>query len=280
MIIKDFALKTKDNDQLNISAYGCENLNNGCLIFVHGFKGFKDWGFGPYLARYFAEKGLFVLTFNFSHNGIGSDPEKFTEIDKFAENTFSREISELSEIIDAYENGFFGKVNKPQIALLGHSRGGAIALLTAYQKREVKAVALWASISKLDRYSLRQKEQWKKDGFFEVVNQRTAQVMRLNVALLEDIEKNKDDLLNIERAVKKLNRPLLIAHGEQDLAVPVAEADQIFHWSDKSKTELFKIQATGHTFDIKHPFEGSNDKFEKLLNKTYEFLENNLIKSR
>lgn len=276
MIIKDFKLPASDGEILNITAYGIENQNNPCLIFVHGFKGFKDWGFGPYLARYFAERSFFVLTFNFSHNGIGDNPLEFTETAKFAKNTYSREISELLQIIDAYRNHYFGNHETKDIALIGHSRGGAIALLTASLVKEVKAVVLWASISRLDRYSARQKKQWHQKGYMEVKNQRTGAIMRLNLTLLDDIELNGSSLLNIEKAMKNLHRPLLIAHGEQDLAVPVAEAEELYSWSDKSMTEFFKLASTGHTFDIKHPFEGSGDKFERLLEKTNSFLKNNL----
>ena len=278
MIIKEFSLAAGDTDLIRITGYGLENISSkACLIFVHGFKGFKDWGFGPYLARYFADKGLCVLTFNFSHNGIGDNPLEFSEIDKFASNTYSREVAELSAVVEAYKVGFFGAPPvSPKPVLLGHSRGGAIALLTAARKPEVKAVALWASVSKLDRYSKRQKTEWRKRGFMEVRNQRTGQVMRLNASLLEDLEENSGDLLNIKKAVETLDRPLLIAHGDQDLAVQLKEGEELYSWSDKSKTEFFKLYATGHTFDVKHPFEGSNEKFERLLKKTYDFIITNV----
>ncbi len=273
---KDFQITTSKNNLLNVTAFGIENINAPCIIFVHGFKGFKNWGFGPFIGEYFASKGFFVLTFNFSHNGIGQNPIEFTEVEKFAQNTFSLEISELQELIENYKNGFFGKVENPKIGMIGHSRGGAITLLTSYNNENVKSAAVWASVSKLDRYSKRQKEEWRKKGSFEVVNQRTKQVMKLNVSLLEDIEKNSSGNLNIENAVKNFNKPLLIIHGEQDLAVPVKEADELFEWADKEKTEILKIPNTGHTFDIKHPFEGSNEKFDEVLEKTLEFFKQNL----
>jgi pimeloyl-ACP methyl ester carboxylesterase len=103
------------------------------------------------------------------------------------------------------------------------------------------------------------------------LNQRTKQVMRLNLSLLEDIEKNCDTTLNIKRSVADLKRPLLLVHGEQDLAVPIIEGEQLFNWSDKTLTEFQKIPAAGHTFDIKHPFEGSNPKFDKVINLTIDF---------
>ena len=35
-------------------------------------------------------------------------------------------------------------------------------------------------------------------------------MMKLNLDLLKDIEKNKDDKLNIEKSVKNFNKPLLM----------------------------------------------------------------------
>lgn len=278
---KDFLLKTGKNNKIRITAYGGENIDDSpVIIFVHGFKGFKDWGFCPYLAEELANEGFYVITFNFSHNGTGDSLIEFTELDKFAENTFSLEVEELSEVIDAYKTGFFGNRNVNTIGLLGHSRGGAIAILTAAKRFEVKAVSLWASVSTLDRYSESQKKRWKQTGVFEVMNMRTKQVMALNYTLLEDLEKNKNDLLNIEKSVTALKRPLQIIHGEQDLAVPIKEAEQLFSWSDQSKTELIKIPQTGHTFDIVHPFEGTNFKFNNVINFTKSFFRKNLIEEK
>ncbi len=274
---KDFILTTEKQDTLRITAYGVENLRlSSCLIFVHGFKGFKDWGFGQYIGNYFSSKGFFVLSFNFSHNGIGESLTEFDDLERFAENTFSLELSELSQLINAYFNGFFGGTSNTKLGLLGHSRGGGISILTANQKTEVNAVAVWSSVSTFDRYSKRQKEVWRKRGVFEVLNSRTKQVMRLNLSLLDDLEENKKEKLNIEKAVRELKKSLLIVHGEQDLAVPVKEAEHLFSLADKQNSELFLVPSTGHTFDIKHPFEGTNEKFEKILEKTYQFFNQNL----
>jgi pimeloyl-ACP methyl ester carboxylesterase len=275
---KDFTLIASDGEKLSITTYLNEQLFFGkTLVFVHGFKGFKDWGFGPYLGKYFANKGFFVITFNFSHNGIGESKNEFTEVEKFAKNTFSREVRELNELLDASRNGFFEGIDpKGKIGLIGHSKGGALALLTASKRNDIDAIATWASISKLDRYSKRQKEDWRNKGYFEILNTRTNQMMRLDISILEDIKQNENGSLNLENALKNLNRPLLIAHGDQDLAVPISEAELLYQWSDKSKTELFKIFGTGHTFDIVHPFSGTTVKFEKLLEETTKFFIKNL----
>ncbi len=276
-MMKNFTFTASDGEKLHITTHYYENLFSGnSIIFVHGFKGFKDWGFGPYIGDFLAKKGFNSILFNFSHNGIGNNFLEFTELDKFAKNTFSREIRELSEIVDAVRDNFFGIGSSGKIGLLGHSRGGAISLLTSSRRNDIFAIALWSSIANLDRYSKRQKEMWRKNGSFDVMNTRTKQIMKLNVDLLNDIEQNIDGSLNIENSIKKLKVPLLIAHSDQDLVVPISEAEQLYEWADKSLTELYKIYGTGHTFDIVHPFQQSNPKFDRLLNKTTDFFISNL----
>ena len=180
--------------------------------------------------------------------------------------------------IDNYRKGYFGNSTNTQIGLIGHSRGGAVSILTAKQNSTVTAVSVWASIAKIDRYTERQKKEWREKGYLEVVNSRTKQIMRLNVSLLDDIEKNKPASLNIEKAVGSLDCKFQIIHGEQDVTVPVKEAKQLYEWSNKSKSELSIIASTGHTFNITHPFKGMNDKFETVLSKTLKFFNNSLCK--
>jgi uncharacterized protein len=41
------------------------------ILFVHGFKGFKDWGAFPDACEEFARVGFAVVAFNLSLNGVG-----------------------------------------------------------------------------------------------------------------------------------------------------------------------------------------------------------------
>lgn len=274
---EDFSFYTRSGNKIRYSVYfDNEKISKPCLIFVHGFKGFKDWGFWPYTAEFFVRNGFIVVSFNFSHNGVGDSLTEFEELDKFAKNTISLEVDELDEIINSAKTEKLFIQNCSAIGIIGHSRGGAVSILTSAKNQNVNALAVWASVAKLDRYTARQKKEWKEKGFVEVFNSRTKQMMRLNVNLLNDIEQNKNSTLNIETAVKKLNRPFLIVHGEQDLTVPVEEGKLLFEFADKEKTGLKIIPATGHTFDIVHPFESSNAKFDIALNITLEFFQKNL----
>lgn len=270
-MIKDFSLKSSLNNILNVTFYGIEKISyEPCLIFVHGFKGFKDWGFIPFLAKHFADNGYCVITFNFSHNGIGKNQFELTEMDKFSKNTISLEVNELLDLINAYKSGYFGNVFG-KIGIIGHSRGGAVALISSLKSRGVNCYCVWASVSKLDRYTERQKKEWRKKGFIEIINSRTNQILKIDVEVLNDIEQIIKGPDNIEAAVKKLKKPLLIIHGEQDLTVPIAEGLQLYDWSDKKITKFVKIPGAGHTFDIVHPFKHSNLKFNKVLSESLIF---------
>ncbi|MEZ5360423.1 MAG: prolyl oligopeptidase family serine peptidase [Candidatus Zixiibacteriota bacterium] len=259
-----------DNEEIAVTTYTPDAGSIvGTIIYAHGFKGFKDWGFVPHIGEYLSKRGFVTVTFNFSHNGIGPNPLEFTEEDKFSRNTFSREIRELSEIIAACGQGEFGASG--DIGVLGHSRGGGIALLTAVNEPTVKAVVTWSAVSTFNRYSDQMKRAWREKGYFEVANKRTGQIMRLNTTLLDDIEAHGNSTLSIEKAVTGLKKPLLIIHGGEDEAVPFADAERLRNWADDSLTEFLCVEKTGHTFGAVHPFTGSNEKLEATLSKTVEF---------
>lgn len=264
-----------DGEHLAVTTYGEPDSSKPCVIYIHGFKGFKDWGFVPYIGQFLADRGFLAVTFNFSHNGIGENPVEFTELEKFAQNTFSREIRELNELVSACKSGEFGPCGK--VGILGHSRGGGTSLLAGSQNNDIGAVATWSAVSSFNRYSDELKEKWRKKGFFEVVNQRTGQVFHLNSTLLDDIEAHGEDSLSIEKSVKNLNKPLLVVHGLEDEAVPEKEADKIYGWADSQKSEIVKVSKTGHTFGAAHPFVGSNEKLDFVLAASADFFKKYLI---
>jgi len=100
MIYKEFILHSREGEKLRSALrYEPTGVKKPVVIFVHGFKGFKDWGPFPTVCARLAERGFVSIAFNFSHNGIGEDLMNFTELDRFAENTVSRELDELTDVI-------------------------------------------------------------------------------------------------------------------------------------------------------------------------------------
>ena len=270
-------IKNKTGDDLitdfRFPESGTEKLP--LVILCHGFKGFKDWGCFPYMMDRIAEEGNFAVSFNFSYNGTGEndfDQSDFTRLDLFAENTFSRELDDLGSIIDhLFENKDKYNYDKGNITLTGHSRGGGIAILKTAEDKRISKLVVLSSVCNFDRYSDTLKKKWKEVGYFEVINSRTNQMMRLNYTLIEDLIKNKERL-DIQKAISEITVPVMIIHGAQDITVDYSNAEDLYSRSDKEKTKLFLIENTGHTFGAVQPFEGTTKALEEVLTLIEDFL--------
>lgn len=247
------------------------------VIICHGFKGFKDWGFFPFLSEVLCKKGFIVVKFNFSGSGIGEDLQNFTELDKFASNTYSKELEDLEKVIDELEKGnVCGRsAYLDRIGLLGHSRGGGISILKSAFDKRVQALVTWSAISHVERQSfLDVLPQWKRQKYFDIVNMRTNQMMRLNLDIVDDFEKYGETKLNILKSTAKLNVPYLIIHGDKDESVPSIEARELYDHSNQSRSRLEMIAGATHTYGVVHPFQGPTPQFKKAMNLTIEWFNN------
>lgn len=233
----------------------CKAENNGkVVLFLHGFKGFKDWGAWYLVAQKFAEEGYIFVKFNFSHNGIGQDNfQDFTRLDLFAQNNYTKELENVNTVLNWIEkDGFWQQFVVNEIIIIGHSRGGGIALQSAYEDKRINKVITWASICDFDRFGTKENiESWKKQGYKNFYNGRTKQDMKINFQFYEDYENNAERL-NLENTVRQLYKPLLIIHGTQDEAVGFSHAQRLKNWNDKA--ELHLIENANHVFGAKHPY--------------------------
>ena len=214
-------------------------------VIVHGFKGFKDWGFFPWLADYLCRERAAVCRFNMSRSGIGENPDTFERLDLFADDTYSAQIDDLLDVVLWCQ----ARVDLPTF-LVGHSRGGGVALLAAEQVEHLSGVATWNAIARVDRWDEATKKQWRRDGFQDVINARTKQVMRMSTRMLDDYEPHRERL-DILDAVVKLDVPLLVVSGGRDESVPPSESREIAAYA--CDAGLVTIAKAGHTFNAIHP---------------------------
>ena len=240
------------------------------VIAVHGFKGFKDWGFFPYLCESIASWGAIVVSFNFSLNGMGDSDDLVIYPEKFSRNTVHQELEDLELVFHGIETGslFSNKLIfdnwNGEIYLIGHSMGGGVSLLAAAKNKIVKKLVLLASISKFDRYTPHQKELWRQKSFAEVTNSRTGQVLKMDIDYLNDVEQHHE-AYNLEKAISGLRIPVLIVHGTVDLTVLLREAETLANATTTEFLSVEYIPQTGHTFGSVHPFEGTNPALEKAI---------------
>jgi dienelactone hydrolase len=240
----------------------------GSVVICHGFKGFAHWAFFPYLARALAENGLTAITFDFSGSGIGRDRETFTELDAFGGNTFSRELEDIANVVD-YARRM--KFIEGKFGLFGHSRGGAMAILyTATPDSDVKSLVTWAAIGRTTWWTPEEAIIWRKQGYADVTNSRTGQVMRMGTDLLDDVEVHGKTKLNVAAAAAKIKVPWLIVHGTGDETVPSTDGERLHELSIGTST-LRLIEGANHGFDAKHPLTEVPRVLESVVQETVKF---------
>jgi uncharacterized protein len=216
------------------------------VVVVHGFKGFKDWGFFPWTAQRLMQHRLAVCRFNMSRSGIGEDPETFSRLDLFEHDTYSTQLRDLAAAVRHAQHAFPGLPT----FLLGHSRGGGVALLGAQDVPNLHGVVTWAAISRVDRWDAATQREWRKRGVLEVENARTKQIMRMSPVILDDYDANAARL-DILAATSRLRVPLLVLHGARDESVPVDEGRLIA--SRAWEPSLVVLHRASHTFNAIHP---------------------------
>ena len=247
------------------------------IIFVHGYKGFKDWGVFGSMNQAFLDQGFALLKFNFSHNGGALEqPIDFPDLDAFGKNNYSIELDDLQTVIDWIDESteHHSEIDISNITLIGHSRGGGISTLTAALDSRIKRLITWASVCTLDRSMFQEGpelEAWKKSGVFYVMNGRTKQQMPHYIQFYEDYKKN-EERLSVEHAARQISVPHLIFHGSGDDAVPFSHAENLHKWNPKS--ELINIQNANHVFGGKHPWNEKNlpADFAEVLERTFSFI--------
>ena len=222
------------------------------VIVLHGFKGFMDWGFFPEISRRIAARGMIAVRFNMSGSGIGDDLQNFTELDAFAHNTYSRELEDLARVRDWIRSGAMRGIDPGRAALLGHSRGGGIALLHAAEHDACSSIVTWSAIADVDRFDAATLHEWRKQGFLLVHNSRTNQDLRIDVSALDDVESNRARL-DIVAACKRIAVPTLLVHGTADETVPVDAVERLGAALDPALAQKLVIDGANHTFGAVHP---------------------------
>jgi uncharacterized protein len=245
------------------------------VVILHGFKGFMDWGFFPEVARRFAEHGIAAVRFNVSGSGIGEDPLELSEDEAFARNTHSRELEDLERVRALVVAGDLPGLDPRRGALLGHSRGGGNALLHAAEDGGYRAVVTWAAVDDFDRFDEDTKRFWREQGRLLVHNARTGQDHRMDVGLLEDLERNRERL-DILAACRRLEAPTLLVHGEDDTSVPVSAVERLARALPSERRRVLRIPGTGHTFGAVHPFRGTTPELELALRESLSHVERSL----
>ncbi|WP_375418246.1 alpha/beta hydrolase family protein [uncultured Hymenobacter sp.] len=241
------------------ATYQADGQAKPVIVFVHGFKGFKDWGHFPLLARFFAGQGFVFIKLNLSHNGVvvGGTGD-LEDLDAFGRNNFSLELDDLGHLLDALHGHFptplpAAELDLARLYLVGHSRGGGLVLLKAAEDARVAAVATWAAIADVNpRWPASVMREWQTRGVLHVENSRTGQQLPLYYQAVEDYLKNRDRLDIARNLTRRRRQPLLLIHGDEDETVPLAAAQRLH--ALRPDATLHVLPGATHMFGGAHPW--------------------------
>ena len=228
--------------------FKANNKPKAVVVFCHGFKGFKDWGPFNKIAAHFAQQDFVFLKFNFSYNGTTpKNPTEFNDLKAFGENNFCKELDDLALVLDWVRtcDMLKGEINKTNISLFGHSRGGGIAMLKTAEDKSISKIISWASPANFLRNlpTGKKLEEWRSKNVVYIFNGRTKQNMPLYFQFYENCKAN-NKRLNIQDAVTKMLIPNLVVHGSEDPTVLLTDAKNIKSWN--ANTRLHIIEGANH----------------------------------
>ena len=244
------------------------------VLLVHGFKGFKDYAFLPPFAERLAKGGFAAITVSVSGSGV-DEAGDFTRLDRFRKNTYSIELDDLHVVVRALLAGELDLAPPTSLGVVGHSRGGGMALLLAREVPAVRAVATWAGIGVARRHTDRELAMWRKLGTIEILHQRLRIRLPLDFDVAEDCLAHEHGRLDIPAASRALARPWLQVHGTADGTVTFEEAERLAADAGTGHESLW-LEGADHTFGAVHPWRGPTPECERVFDATARFLARHL----
>ena len=251
------------------------------IVICHGFKGFMEWGFFPYLADLLTDRGFTTVRFNFPGSGMEPGDELVTDLAAFREATFGQDLEDLLSLLAALGDEVApGIVDADRVGIFGHSRGGGTALLAAADDQwshRLGALVTWSAVSTFDRLGNAEKLVWRQQGWVPVVNARTGQELAIDRIVLDDLVENRQALDLLEAASRR-EAPWLLVHGEADETVPMSEARALAE-SAAGIGCLLEVPGASHTFGATHPLAGPTPELVTAINATQSWFRQELMAS-
>jgi dienelactone hydrolase len=248
---------------------GSRSAVQPAVLLVHGFKGFKDFAFLPTLAERLAREGFAAITVSVSGSGVDAAGE-FTRLERFGHNTYSHELDDLHTVVDALLGGAFGIPTPSSLGVVGHSRGGGMALLLTREEEGIGALVTWNAIGKARRHSDKELALWKAAGTIEIPHARLKIRLPLSYDVARDCLEHEHGRLDILAAASALGRPWLQLHGTADETVAFDEATELARVAGGGH-ELIAIEGGAHTFGASHPWQGGTPELERAIDFTAAF---------
>lgn len=246
MFYKYIELKNKENMTIRGIKNYPEQIKDEKLptiIIVHGLSGDKTGNkfFFVKMSKFFTEKNYQVFRFDFTGSGE-SDGE-------FENMTLSSEIHDIDCIMDYVNND--ETVDKNNIIIIGHSLGGLITTLKAYEFNPKKIVLL-APANDLYKTAIKLYEDQNNN-----VNLINFNGLKMKKDFVEDIQN-----YNPYEKASSYDGDVMIIWGTEDISVPKVTMENTIK-SFRVPVEYIEIEGADHSFTN---FETRDNIVERIYN--------------
>jgi dipeptidyl aminopeptidase/acylaminoacyl peptidase len=232
--------------------HGCERWP--LIIICHGFIGSRIGVDRLFVeaAREFSGKGFLVLRFDYGGCGESTGDYGAGGMDVLIEQT--RRVLDYACSIDC--------VDLSRVILLGHSLGGATALLTAAKDHRVKTLVLWSAVAypHNDIVRIVGKSEYEK---LEAGGSIDHHGYPLTNRFFDSLTQHQPF-----EQLRKFNGDVLVAHGTADDEIPVDYAplyQKMFWLRQEGTCDLELVFQADHTYS-------SRALKTQLFHTTYEWL--------
>ena len=189
-----------------------EGTPRGWAIFAHCFTCGKDSRAAVHISRALSRAGIGVLRFDFAGTGIGGGAGEPVN--------FASDVEDLRAAARA-----MAAAGKSPSLLIGHSLGGAAAIVAAVDMPDIAAVATIGAPADL-QHILR---LFGPNDLDTIASQGEASVeiagrpFLIRRSFLEAVEE-----IDVEKSIAALRRPVLVMHSPLDQVVGIDHASRIF----------------------------------------------------
>jgi uncharacterized protein len=275
-IIQDIILKKEDGELLLTDIYIPSRQSASLILFLHGYKTYKNWGAYDLMAMAFLKAGFGIVKFNFSGSGVvPEEAHKITDLEKFGNNNIERELSDIEFMKNWIQGGAleaYSDTKIRDISLVGHSRGGSLAILSGASDKSIKKIIAWAAFSDfyemIHTYDI---QTWKENGVLYSNSPLSDKALPRYYSQYEILMKDKKKYA-LQGLIEKSEKKILLIHGMDDEIIPYEQAMQMKKWNKAVRLSL--IPGATHTFGAYHPYDQRQLPFDfaMVLKESLNFL--------
>ncbi|CAD7703188.1 unnamed protein product [Ostreobium quekettii] len=225
------------------------------VVLAHGFTLSKDWIHYPVLAERLADRSVGSFRFDFSGHGESEG--------RFEYGNFWKAVGDVRAAVEWLRE----EVEKRVVGLIGHSKGGIVAVLYASEFDDIPSVV---NISGSFDLKSSVAERFGPDIFERLEECNELEIMHKNEdgkvqfkCILTKQSMDERMSMDMDAAARRIQRTnVLTIHGSADAIIPVAEAHK---FSAIRSHDVVIIDGADHNFsNLEHG--------AALVDKLVEFL--------